>query len=89
MRKEYDFSKAKRGAVLTSSGKTRITIMLDDDVIEHFRAQADANGTGYQTLINLTLRKAMSPEAATKKSDMPVTASMLRKILREELREVA
>jgi uncharacterized protein (DUF4415 family) len=38
MREEYDFSKAKRGAVIPSPGKTRITIMLDDDVIEHFRA---------------------------------------------------
>ena len=42
MREEYDFSKAKRGAVVQSQGKTRITIMLDDEVIEHFRAQAEA-----------------------------------------------
>jgi uncharacterized protein (DUF4415 family) len=38
MRKEYDFSKGKRGAIIASPGKTRITIMLDDDLIEHFRA---------------------------------------------------
>ena len=46
MRDEYDFSKAKRGAVLPSPGKTRITIMLDTDVIEGFRARAEAAGTG-------------------------------------------
>jgi uncharacterized protein (DUF4415 family) len=43
MRDEYDFSKAKRGAVIPSPGKTRITIMLDDEVIEYFRAQAEAD----------------------------------------------
>ena len=37
MNKEYDFSKGKRGAVIASAGKTRITIMLDDDVLEAFR----------------------------------------------------
>ena len=41
MRREYDFSKGKRGAVIPSIGKTRITIMLDD-VIEFFRAKAEA-----------------------------------------------
>lgn len=34
MRKQYDFSKGKRGPVVTSPGKTRITMMLDDDIIE-------------------------------------------------------
>jgi uncharacterized protein (DUF4415 family) len=46
MREEYDFSKGKRGAVIASSGKTRITIMLDDDFIEHFRALAEEQGAG-------------------------------------------
>ena len=36
MRKQYDFSKGKRGPVIVSPGKTRITMMLDDDIIEHF-----------------------------------------------------
>ncbi|BAP87171.1 uncharacterized protein E1O_00400 [Burkholderiales bacterium GJ-E10] len=87
MRKEYDFSKAKRGAVLASAGKTRITIMLDDDIIEHFRRLADLKGTGYQTMINTALRHAMAAEAPAKKTEAPVTASVLRRILREELRE--
>lgn len=85
MRDEYDFSKAKRGAVLASPGKTRITIMLDDDVIEFFRAQADAQGTGYQTLINALLRQALVPPKKTKAEDKPVTVATLRRVLREEL----
>jgi len=87
MRKEYDFSKGKRGAVVTSPGKTRITIMLDDEVIEHFREIADASGTGYQTMINAALRASMAKSHAEKLGDRPVTASVLRKILREELGE--
>ena len=81
MRSEYDFSKAKRGAVIPSPGKTRITIMLDDDVIEHFRAQAEAEGVGYQTLINTLLRKA----ATGARKGKPLTVATLRRVLREEL----
>jgi uncharacterized protein (DUF4415 family) len=84
MRKEYDFSSASRGAVLPSAGKTRITIMLDDDVIEHFRARAEEQGAGYQTLINAVLRAAIT-DKKIKPGDQPVTAAVLRKILREEL----
>ena len=46
MREEYDFSKGKVSAVIQSPGETRITTMLDDDVIEHFRAQVVAEGVG-------------------------------------------
>lgn len=77
MRKEYDFSQGKRGAVLPSPGKTRVTIMLDDDVIEAFRARAEAAGQGYQTMINAALRAAIDPEAA------PVTVRTLRAVLKE------
>ena len=86
MRGEYDFSKAKRGAVIPSPGKTRITIMLDDDVIEHFRAQAEAEGVGYQTLINALLRKASAGAKKTKSESKPLTVATLRRVLREELR---
>lgn len=82
MRTEYDFKRGKRGAVVSSTGKTRITIMLDDDVIEHFRARAEALGTGYQTLINAALNEVAS---RTGQADEPLTASKLRQILREEL----
>ena len=85
MREEYDFSKAKRGAIIQSPGKTRITIMLDDDVIEHFRAQAEAEGVGYQTLINSILRKASVDVNKAKPDPKPLTVSMLRRVLREEL----
>jgi uncharacterized protein (DUF4415 family) len=79
MRKEYDFSRGKRGPAIPSPGKTRITIMIDADIIEAFRAKAEEAGRGYQTLINEVLR------AATAEDDRPVTAKVLRKILREEL----
>jgi uncharacterized protein (DUF4415 family) len=85
MRKQYDFSKGKRGPVIASPGKTRITIMLDDDIIEHFRAEAEAKGTGYQTMINAALRAATSKVRRSSKDDEPVTVSVLRKVLREEL----
>jgi len=88
VRKEYDFSKGKRGAVIASPGKTRITIMLDDDLIEFFRAKAEAQGTGYQTMINATLRATVA-EAKGKSvtEDQPVTVAVLRKVLREELHQ--
>ena len=79
MRRNYDFSRGKRGPVIKSPGKTRITIMIDDDVIEAYRARAEAAGRGYQTLMNEILRTALAED------DRPVTAKMLRKILREEL----
>src|SRR5690606_10999587 len=85
MRKEYDFSKGKRGAVIASPGKTRITIMLDDDVIEHFRTKAEAQGTGYQTMINTTLRTAIAESKRKSLNDRPVTVKVLREVLREEL----
>jgi uncharacterized protein (DUF4415 family) len=60
-------------------GKTRITILIDNEVLSAFRARAEGEGTGYQTLINSALRAAIAPEAA------PVTMESLRQVLREEL----
>lgn len=59
MRKFYDFSKGKRGAVIpTPPGKTRITIRIDDDVLDWFRKQVDeAGGGNYQTMMNQALRE--------------------------------
>ena len=79
MRKEYDFSTAKRGPANDSPGKTRITIMLDNDIIEAFRESAEARGIGYQTAINEALRAAFNDDIA------PLTAGKLREILRQEL----
>ena len=42
--------------------KSRITIMIDADIIEHFKQLAEQNGKGYQTLINQTLRSAIEVE---------------------------
>ena len=80
MRNEYDFSKGKRGAALPSPGKTRITIMLDNEVIEYFRQKAEMAGTGYQTEINRVLREYLAS------GGQPVTLDALRQVIREEIR---
>jgi uncharacterized protein (DUF4415 family) len=81
MRKQYDFSKGKRGpAVRVAKGKTRITIRIDDDVLEWFKRQVDkAGGGNYQSLINTALRDHIQHSAE------PLEAT-LRRVLREELR---
>jgi len=80
MKKNYDLSKAKRGAVLqTPAGKTRITIRIDDDVLEWFRKQVhEAGGGSYQTLINQALRAHMERE------EEPLEDT-LRRVLKEVL----
>lgn len=80
MKKEYDFSKGKRGPIVPiPAGKTRITIRLDDDVLVWFRDQVNAAGGGnYQKLINLALREHVSRRRE------PLEAT-LRRVLREEL----
>lgn len=80
MRKNYDFRGANRGPISKSTGKTRITIYLDDDVIDAYRKKADELGRGYQTLINEALRSTIGAEPDV------IDAQTLRKILREELR---
>ena len=82
MRKEYDFSGGKRGAVVPSIGKTRITIMLDNEVVEHFRERADSTGSGYQTMINAALKNAVD---LAKSGEELLTVAKLREILRQEL----
>ena len=77
MKKEYDFSKAKRGTVISEGGKTRVTMYLDNDVLEAFRERADRSGKGYQTLINEVLREHLGTEV--------LNARTLRKIIREEI----
>jgi hypothetical protein len=80
MRSHYDFSKGRRGAILElPSGKTRITIRLDDDILAWFKDQVNqAGGGNYQTLINQALRKFIEDE--TEPLD-----SILRTVVREEL----
>jgi uncharacterized protein (DUF4415 family) len=81
MKREYDFSKARRGPVVRQPGKTRITIYLDNQVLEAFRARADAAGRGYQTMINDALREAVLGATA------PLDEATVRRIVREELRK--
>ena len=80
MKKEYDFSKGKRGPVVQiPPGKERITIRLDKDILEHFYNLADrAGGGNYQTMINAALRQFI--EAARQ----PTLEQTLRKVIREE-----
>ncbi len=84
MKKEYNFSKGKRGAVVPApKGKTRITIRIDDDVLDWFRGEVEAAGGGnYQTLINEALREYL------KQQQQPLE-ELLRRVVREELHSVA
>ena len=86
MQTEYDLSKAKRAKEIPhlkklqseGAGKTRITIMLDNDVISNFREKAKDEGLGYQTLINQVLRGHIN--------DSSLNEETLRKVIREELK---
>jgi len=84
MRKEYNFRKGKRGAVVkVPPGKTRITIRLDDDILDWFREQThEAGGGNYQTFINAALRDYIS-------SRVEPLEDTLRRVVREELRRKA
>ncbi len=81
MRNEYDFSQGKRGPIVARpKGKTRITIRLDDDVVQWFKVQVhQAGGGNYQTLMNHALREYMA-------STNEPLEEILRRVLREELR---
>ena len=81
MKKEYEFSQGTRGAVVPlPAGKSRVTIRLDDDVLDWFRSEVDqAGGGNYQTLINQALRDFVS-------SQREPLEKTLRRVIREELR---
>ena len=79
MRAEYDFSKGKRGAAIPQKGKTRISIFIDNAVLDAFRKRAEQAGTGYQTMMNDVLKRFLA------ETDQPLTESTLRQILREEM----
>lgn len=81
MRAEYDFSKGKRGAVMPQKGKTRISIFIDNSVLDEFRARAEKAGTGYQTMMNEALRSNLT------ETEQPVTEKVLRHVLRQEIPE--
>ncbi|HXX72813.1 MAG TPA: BrnA antitoxin family protein [Candidatus Acidoferrales bacterium] len=83
MKAEYDFSKGKRGALLSTKGKTRITIYLDNDIVDAFRTRAEKKGTGYQTMINDVLKAFIKNRG----EPVPITESTLRQVLNEVLQE--
>ena len=83
MRKFYDFSKGKRGPVVpTPPGKSRITIRIDDEVLEWFKQVVEkAGGGNYQTLMNDALRDHIQ------RTQEPLETT-LRRVLREELKRI-
>jgi uncharacterized protein (DUF4415 family) len=82
MKAEYDFSKAKRGALLPPSGnKVRITIRLDRDIVDWFRTKVEEQGGGnYQSMLNDALRKHIEGQDQS-------LEEILRRVVREELRD--
>ena len=85
MRANYDFSNGKRGRILAPEpeqpGKARITIRIDEDILDAFYKASEASGgaIGYQTLINQALRQHVEGKA-------PKLEDTLRRIVREEIR---
>ena len=78
MKVEYDFSKARRDSVAVEWGKTRVTIRLDNDVLDWYRRQAQEHGGNYQTAINTALREQMSAQDEA-------LERVLRRVIRKEL----
>ena len=73
MKKEYDLSKAKRiGPLIPRPGKTKITIRIDNDVLNWYRDQC-VGGGDYQAMINDALRSSIKVE------------QQLRRVIRNEL----
>jgi uncharacterized protein (DUF4415 family) len=86
MKERYDFSKGKRGRIVPEpkleTGKVKISIRLDEDIVDQFLALAEAAETGYQTLINSALREYLEGKA-------PKFEETLRRIIREEIKGAA
>src|SRR5437867_12648614 len=80
-RRGMDFSRAKRGAIVKPEpGKTKISIRLDNAVIEYFRNLADkAGGGNYQTLINDALLEHLHRRS---------TLDAVRQVVREEIVQI-
>jgi uncharacterized protein (DUF4415 family) len=76
--REIDFSTARRGAVVpVEAGKTKLSIRLDNTIIEYFRGHVEKAGSGnYQTLINDALRAYIQQRSVIE---------AVRQVVREEL----
>jgi len=79
MKAEYDFSKGERGAVIPQTGKTRLTIYIDDEILEAFREMADNAGIGYQSMMNQALQEYLA-----KSKSLPLFEP-LHQVIPEEL----
>jgi uncharacterized protein (DUF4415 family) len=81
LKKQYDFTGATRGPVVTPpAGKERITIRLDEDIVAWFRQEVHrAGGGNYQTLMNTALREHME------RARGETLEQTLRRVIREEL----
>ena len=79
-----NFTKAKRGPVIPPDpNKLRITIRLDGYIIAYFKRKVhEAGGGNYQTLMNQALHEFID-------SDSKPLEERLRKVIREELRQVS
>ncbi len=80
MLEEYDFSKGRRGPVISRKGKTRITIWVDTDILEWFRDESEREGHGYQTEINQALRNYI-------RQDKRSIQDIVRDAVRQELKK--
>jgi uncharacterized protein (DUF4415 family) len=83
MRDEYDFSHARRGSILSYPKRTRITIAIEDDLLEFFKQFANEQQQGYEALVNQALREYLGRRSITLDEDT------LRRVIREELQAVA
>lgn len=95
MKSDYDFSKARRAKDVphlaklqetAARGKTRITIMLDDDVIDGFKSRVGASGA-YQTEINRVLRAHLSESTPVTVNEMLAAMSKLTKAMQKTVRD--
>jgi len=86
MKEEYDFSGAERGPVVKPKpGKTRITIRLDNKILDHFREMAhEAGGGSYQTLINGALKEYIKGASNTENK----LIKAVRATIRDELKAI-
>lgn len=84
MKTNYNFSKAKRGAVVPASkNKIRITIRLDQDLVEWFKRKVESQGGGnYQSMMNDALRMHMDHNDES-------FEKLLRKVVREEIKKAS
>ncbi|MBI5815075.1 MAG: BrnA antitoxin family protein [Nitrospinae bacterium] len=79
MKKEVDFGKGKRGPIASTKGKTRITICIDTDVLNWFRAKSEREGRAYQPYINEALREYT-------RKDQRAIQDIVRDTIRAELK---